>query len=43
MTEIFVAKTIEEAKSMASKAFEVAESEISFEILEEPKNLYLEK
>jgi len=37
MTEIFVAKTIEEAKSMASKAFEVAESEISFEILEEPK------
>lgn len=37
MTEIFTGKTIEEAKAEAVAKFGVEESEISFEILEEPK------
>ena len=37
MTEIFTGKTIEEAKAEAAAKFGADESEISFEILEEPK------
>lgn len=37
MTEIFTGKTIEEAKAEAIAKFGADESEISFEILEEPK------
>ena len=37
MTEKFTAKTIEEAKKLASKKFGVAESKIKFEIVEEGK------
>ena len=41
MTEKFTAKTIEEAKKLASKKFGVAESKIKFEIVEEGKRGFL--
>ena len=37
MTEIFKAKTIDEAKKLASKKFGVSADEISFNIIKEPK------
>ncbi len=37
MTQIFTAKTVEEAKELAAKAFGAAQEDITFEILEEPK------
>ncbi|MBQ8079519.1 MAG: Jag N-terminal domain-containing protein, partial [Oscillospiraceae bacterium] len=37
MTQIFNAKTVEEARALAAKAYGVSESEITFEVLEEPK------
>ena len=37
MIEIFVAKTVEEAKEQAIAAFAAPASEIRFEVLEEPK------
>jgi spoIIIJ-associated protein len=41
MTEIFTASTLEEAKQMAAEAFGVAVSEITFQVLEEPKRSLL--
>ena len=41
MKQIFIAKTVEDAKELAAKAFGVAKSEIQFEILEEPKRGFL--
>ena len=41
MTEIFTAPTLEEAKQKAADAFGVPVSEISFQILEEPKRSIL--
>ncbi|MBR4200226.1 MAG: KH domain-containing protein [Oscillospiraceae bacterium] len=41
MTEIFTAPTLEEAKQKAAEAFGVSVSEISFQILEEPKRSIL--
>lgn len=37
MNKVFSAKTVEEAKALASREFNVVESKIRFEILEEPK------
>ena len=37
MTQIFTEKTVEKAKELAAKTWGVAESDIKFEILEEPK------
>ncbi|MBR0484862.1 MAG: Jag N-terminal domain-containing protein [Oscillospiraceae bacterium] len=37
MTQIFNAKTVEDAKELAARTFGVSENEIQFEILEEPK------
>lgn len=37
MTQIFTAKTVEDAKALASRTFGVDQEEIRFEILEEPK------
>ena len=37
MTQNFSAKTIEEAKALAARAFGAAVSDISFEVIEEPK------
>ena len=37
MKEIFTAKSIEEAKQMASEKFGVSQDQIVFRILEEPK------
>lgn len=37
MTQIFTAKTIEDAKALASRTFGVEQEKIRFEILEEPK------
>lgn len=37
MTEIFTAKTVEEAKALAARHFGASQEDISFEILEEPK------
>lgn len=39
MTQIFTAKTVDEAKAEAVKAFGVPEAKITFEILEEPKKV----
>ena len=41
MTQIFNAKTVEDAKELAARTFGVSESEIQFEILEEPKKSFL--
>ena len=41
MTQIFNAKTVEDAKELAARTFGVAENEIQFEILEEPKRGFL--
>ncbi len=41
MTQIFNAKTVEDAKELAARTFGVPESEIQFEILEEPKKGFL--
>lgn len=41
MTEIFTAKTIEEAKKLAAEKFGRSESEITFKVLEEPKKGFL--
>ena len=41
MTEIFTASTLEEAKQKAAEAFGVAVSEITFQVLEEPKRSLL--
>lgn len=41
MTEIFTAKTIEEAKQLATEKFGKSENEIVFRILEEPKKGFL--
>lgn len=41
MTEIFTAKTIEEAKQLAAEKFGKSENEIVFRILEEPKKGFL--
>lgn len=41
MTEIFTAKTIEEAKELAAKKFGKKISEITFKIIEEPKKGFL--
>ena len=41
MTEIFTAKTIEEAKELAAKKFGVKESEIKFEVVDEGKKGFL--
>ena len=41
MEQIFTASTLEEAKQMAEDAFGVPASEISFEVLEEPKRTLL--
>ena len=38
MTEIFTAKTVEEAKAMAVKKFGKSESQIKFEVLETAKS-----
>ena len=37
MTQNFTAKTVEEAKALAARAFGAPLSEIQFEVLEEPK------
>lgn len=37
MTQIFTAKSVEEAKALAARTFGVAVSEITFTVLEEPK------
>ncbi len=37
MTEIFTAKTVDEAKALAARHFGASQEDISFEILEEPK------
>ncbi len=37
MTQIFNAKTVEEAKALAARTFGAAQEDITFEILEEPK------
>lgn len=39
MTQIFTAKSVEDAKALAARTFGVAESEITFEIIEEPKRV----
>lgn len=39
MTQIFTAKTVDEAKAEAVRAFGVPEAKITFEILEEPKKV----
>lgn len=41
MTEIFTASTLEEAKEKAAAAFGVAVSEITFQVIEEPKRSLL--
>ncbi len=41
MTEIFTAKTLEEAKELAAKHFGAAVSDITFEVIEEPKKGFL--
>lgn len=41
MKEIFVGKTVEDAKAAAALSFNVQEKDISFEILEEPKRGFL--
>ena len=41
MTQIFNAKTVEEAKELAARTFGVLQEEIQFEILEEPKKGFL--
>ncbi|MBR5514183.1 MAG: protein jag [Ruminococcus sp.] len=41
MTELFTAKTVEEAKNMAVKKFGIDESEISFEVISEGKKGFL--
>lgn len=41
MKKEFIAKTVEEAKALASEEFGVSEDKISFEILEEPKKGFL--
>ncbi len=41
MTQIFTEKTVEKAKELAAKTWGVAESDIKFEILEEPKRGFL--
>ena len=41
MTEIFTAKTVEEAKELAAKHFGAPVSDISFEVIEEPKKGFL--
>ena len=41
MTQIFNAKTVEDAKEFAARTFGVPESEIQFEVLEEPKKGFL--
>ena len=41
MTEIFTASTLEEAKQKAAEAFGVSVSEITFQVLEEPKRSLL--
>ncbi len=41
MTEIFTAKTVEEAKELAAKQFGAPVSDISFEVIEEPKKGFL--
>ncbi len=41
MTQIFNAKTVEDAKELAARTFGVAESQIQFEVLEEPKKGFL--
>lgn len=41
MTEIFTAKTVEEAKAFAAKKFGKSESEIRFEVLDEGKKGFL--
>ncbi len=39
MTEIFTAKTVEDAKALAAKHFGASQSDITFEVLEEPKKI----
>lgn len=39
MTQIFTAKTVEEARALAARTFGVAESDITFEVIEEPKRV----
>ncbi|MBR2912667.1 MAG: Jag N-terminal domain-containing protein [Oscillospiraceae bacterium] len=41
MTEIFTAKTVEEAKELAAKHFGAPVSDITFEVIEEPKKGFL--
>ncbi|MBR1527909.1 MAG: Jag N-terminal domain-containing protein [Oscillospiraceae bacterium] len=41
MTQIFNAKTVEDAKELAARTFGVAQEEIIFEVLEEPKKGFL--
>lgn len=41
MTEIFTAKTVEEAKELAAKKFGAPVSDITFEVIEEPKKGFL--
>jgi len=41
MKNVFIGKTVEEARMKASEAFGVSESEISFTVLEEPKKGFL--
>lgn len=41
MTEIFTAKTVEEAKALAARHFGATAADISFEVLEEPKKGFL--
>ena len=41
MTQNFSAKTVEEAKALAARAFGVPVSEITFEVIEEPKRVFL--
>ncbi len=41
MTEIFTAKTVEEAKELAARHFGASVSDISFEVIEEPKKGFL--
>lgn len=43
MTEIYIGKTVEEAKALACKEFKVDMSKINFEVLEEPKKGFFGK
>lgn len=40
MTQIFTAKTVEDAKALAVRAFGAAPEDISFEVIEEPKKTF---